>query len=223
MVTAMDNVKSTPRKMRAARTRSAIVSAATQEFRASGYHGTTMAAIARRAGVAVQTVYFVFHTKPALLTAAIDTAVMGENNPVPPEQTQWWKEGTTTLDGRHAIGLFVANVAEINTRAAVLDRVAHAASTTDPELLDLIAHHESLRKPAFRNYVDTLLARGLLRRGLDADEATDVLLTLAGSDVFLNFIEQRGWTVTRYIAWTTEALSALLVEPPTSEPQPIQR
>ena len=213
----MDNVKRVPRNERAARTRRAIIAAATQEFRSSGYHGTTMSAIAKRAGVAVQTVYFVFHTKPALLTAAIDTAVMGEVDPVPPELTTWWQEGTTTLDGRRAIELFVTNVSDMEMRAAALDRVARAASTTDPEVVDLIDHHESLRTQGFRSYIDTFAARGLLRDGLDPAEATDVLLTLTGSDVFLNFTEERGWTVQRYVAWTTDALCALLLRLPDSK------
>jgi hypothetical protein len=55
-----------------------------------------------------------------------------------------------------------------------------------------IDHHESLRTQGFRSYIDALAARGLLRDGLDPAEATDVLLTLAGSDVFLNFTEERG-------------------------------
>jgi AcrR family transcriptional regulator len=215
----MDDVKGLPRKERAARTRRAIIAAATEEFRSSGYHGTTMSAIAERAGVAVQTVYFVFHTKPALLTAAIDSAVMGEVNPVPPELTSWWQEGTTTLDGRRAIELFITNVADINARAATLARVGVAAMTTDPEVVDLIDHHESLRTQGFRSYIDSLAARGLLRDGLDPAEATDVLLTLAGSDVFLNFTHERGWTVQRYVTWTTDALSALLLQPPNSKPQ----
>jgi AcrR family transcriptional regulator len=175
-----------------------------------------MSAIARRAGVAVQTVYFVFHTKPALLTAAFDTAVMGEVDPVPPELTPWWQEGTTTLDGRRAIELFMTNVSDMNVRGAALDRVALAASTTDPELVDLINHSESLRTQGFRSYIDALAARGLLRDGLDPAEATDVLLTLAGSDVFLNFTGERGWTVKRYVAWTTDALCHLLLRPPNS-------
>jgi AcrR family transcriptional regulator len=215
----MDNVKSRPRKERAARTRRAIIAAATEEFRSSGYHGTTMSAIAKRAGVAVQTVYFVFHTKPALLTAAIDSAVMGEVDPVPPDLTSWWQEGTTTFDGRRAIELFIANVADINVRAATLARVAVAAMTTDPEVVELIDHHESLRTQGFRSYIDTLAARGLLGDGLDPAEATDVLLTLAGSDVFLNFTEERGWTVQRYVTWTTDTLCALLLQPATSKPQ----
>ena len=45
-----------------------------------------MAAIAQRAGVAVQTVYFVFHTKAELLSRVIDAAVLGPD-PNPPEET----------------------------------------------------------------------------------------------------------------------------------------
>lgn len=207
----MHNVKRGPRKERAARTRAAIVRAATEEFRTRGYHGATMAAIAKRAGVAVQTVYFVFNTKPALLTAAIDSAVMGETDPIPPDRTEWWQEGTTTTDGRSAIELFVSNNADISTRAASLARVAIAASATDPEVVDLIAHHESLRRQAFRSYVDTLVARGLLKDGLDPAEATDVLLTLAGPEIFLDFTEGRGWSVERYVVWTTHTLCLVLL------------
>lgn len=210
----MDDVKRLPRKERAARTRRAIIRAATEEFRAKGFHGATMPDIAERAGVAVQTVYFVFHTKPALLTAAIDSAVTGEDDPLPPELTPWWKEGTTTTDGRRALELFVTNVADMSTRAAVLNRVALAASATDPQIVELIAHHESLRERGFRSYVDTLAERGLLNHGMDVEEATDVLLTLVGTEVFLNFTEDRGWPVERYVAWTTDALCTLLLTPP---------
>lgn len=211
-----DHVKGIPRRERAARTRRTIVAAATEEFRASGYHGATMSSIAKRAGVAVQTVYFVFNTKPALLTATIDNAVLGEDSAAPPQQAEWWHEGTMTSDARRAIELFVTNVADISTRVAILDRVTANAATTDPEIFEVNAHHQAFRKQGFREYVDTLVARGLLREGLDPAEATDVLLTLVGSDVFLNFTEERGWAVDRYVAWTTDALCTLLVDPPHS-------
>lgn len=210
----MDDVKGLSRRERSARTRLAIVRAAAEEFRASSYHGATMAAIARRAGVAVQTVYFVFHTKPLLLMAAIDNAVMGEDDPVDPEQAPWWQEGTTTADGGRAIELFVTNVALIEQRAAMLNRVAVAAAVTEPEVVDLVTHGESIRAAAFRRYIAALVTRGLLRDGVDATEATDVLLTLVGSEVFLEFTEGRGWSVERYVRWTAEVLSSVLLEPP---------
>jgi AcrR family transcriptional regulator len=102
------------------------VDAAGTEFRAHGYHGMTMAAIAKRAEVAVQTVYFVFNTKLSLL-AAIDHAVMGADE-LPPQGTPWWEESTTTAEGRHALEVFVANAARIEGGAALTGW--QAASTT---------------------------------------------------------------------------------------------
>ena len=61
-----------PRRRRAEATRQKILRAAHEEFVERGYHGATIASIARRAGVATQTVYFVFHTKTELVSAAID-------------------------------------------------------------------------------------------------------------------------------------------------------
>jgi AcrR family transcriptional regulator len=206
----MDDVKGLPRKERAARTRREVVRAAAEEFRASGYHGATMAAIARRAGVAVQTVYFVFHTKPLLLTAVIDAAVMGEENPVPPELTQWWQEGTTTADGRRALELFVHNVAAIEQRAAALSRVAATAALTDEDVVAVVAHHARLRRDGYRAYVEAMDARGLL--AVDVDEANDVMLSLVGSEMFLVLTEDRRWSLQRYVAWTTEALGRLLLQ-----------
>src|ERR1700712_1847613 len=75
------------RKQQAAATRLRIIEAATGEFVGNGYHGTSMAAIAKRANVAVQTVYFVFHTKAELFAAAVDAAVLGAEDRPPLEQT----------------------------------------------------------------------------------------------------------------------------------------
>lgn len=213
MAITMDDVKGSVRRDRAARTRRAIVAAATEEFCASGYQGTTMAAIARRAGVAVQTVYFVFHTKPQLLTTAIDLAVMGDEEPTPPHLSPWWQEGTTTASGRRAIELFVAGVAAIEERAAPLSRAAAAAAATEPEVAAVLDHHEELRVAGFREYVDSMANRGLLRTGLDPADATDVLLTLVGSEVFLAFTDGRKWSVGRYVRWSTDSLGAMLLAP----------
>lgn len=205
-----DKVNKLPRRERAARTRRTIVEAADTEFRAHGYHGTTMAAIASRAGVAVQTVYFVFNTKPALLTAAIDHAVIGADGR-PPQDMPWWAESTTTADGRRALELFVTNTARIEGRTASLGRVAQAAATTDPDIAALLAHHNALRSTGFAEYVDSLADRRLLAPNCDAREVTDVLLTLLGSDVYLDFTEARGWSVDRYVSWATTTLCTLFL------------
>src|SRR5688500_4391656 len=80
------------RREKAEATRRRIVRAAHAEFIEQGFHGATVAAIAKRAGVAPQTVYFVFNTKPELISAVIDTAVMGVEEPIAPEQMPWFAE-----------------------------------------------------------------------------------------------------------------------------------
>ena len=86
----VNGVKQT-RKEKAAATRRRIIAAAAEEFVHSGYHGTAMTAIANRAGYAVQTVYFVFHTKAELFAAALDTAVLGPEGK-PPLDQDWARD-----------------------------------------------------------------------------------------------------------------------------------
>ena len=52
--------------------RHAMLDAAAALFAASGFAGTTMEAVAARSGMSVQSVYFAFGTKAALLRAAIE-------------------------------------------------------------------------------------------------------------------------------------------------------
>src|SRR5438046_8012969 len=74
------------RRERAKATQWRIVKAAYTLFCARGYAGTTMAEMAEGAGVAVQTVYFTFHTKSALLSRASNFAAMGEDEPLAPDK-----------------------------------------------------------------------------------------------------------------------------------------
>ena len=70
------------RTQQAARTRDDVIRAAIELFRTRGWAATTVAAIAERAGVAVETVYKAGGAKAALLRAAIDTAIVGDTEPV---------------------------------------------------------------------------------------------------------------------------------------------
>ena len=65
------------RKERAADTRRRIAAAALELFTEHGFGGTTVAAIAERAGVSAQTVYATFGSKGAILRALL--AQMEEN------------------------------------------------------------------------------------------------------------------------------------------------
>ena len=90
------------RRDKAAATRERITVAATEVFTEAGYVGARMADVAARAGVAVQTVYFTFHTKAELLKACFDRAVLGPEG-LPPLQQAFWSEMTKARSGRTAL------------------------------------------------------------------------------------------------------------------------
>jgi AcrR family transcriptional regulator len=74
---------SSRRSQQAAKTREDVFQAAIELFRTRGWAGTTVAAIAERAGVAVETVYKAGGAKSALLRGAMDVAVVGDTLPIP--------------------------------------------------------------------------------------------------------------------------------------------
>src|SRR5262245_53944821 len=63
-------------------TRRRVLDAATRLFVAKGYTATTVADIARGAGVAVQSVYKAGQSKAELLHAVVDLAVAGDDDDI---------------------------------------------------------------------------------------------------------------------------------------------
>lgn len=190
--------------------------AAHAEFLAAGFHGATMAAIAKRAGVAVQTVYFVFHTKADLISAAIDAAVMGEEDPVVPQETDWWAAMEAAPSADEALRIFVRGAAPLFERGAAISEVLRGAALTDPDVRRTHERHERMRHEGFREVIALLARKGSLRDDLDVDTATDVFLTVFGDAVWHQLRVDRGWTPERVTDWMCEALPRLLLAPQES-------
>ncbi len=66
------------RALRVARTEAQLVAAAAELFLSQGYQATTLAAVARRAGLAPRTVYLRFGSKATLFGRVVDQALAGD-------------------------------------------------------------------------------------------------------------------------------------------------
>src|SRR5215475_10904619 len=77
------------RAEQAVATRRAVLDAARELFIEQGYAVTTVADIARRARVAVDTVYATVGRKPALLREVLETAISGSDQAVPAGQRDY--------------------------------------------------------------------------------------------------------------------------------------
>ena len=186
-----------------------IVKAAYEAFCAQGYPGTTIANVAERAGVAVQTVYFVFHTKAELLSRAIAYAVAGESDPRPPAEQPFYREAIEAPDVRTAVRAFVTGVADMERRMTPLVP-ALAAAELNPETAAIVAFAEEWRADGYREFLDVVLTKATLRPGVTPERATHLLLLYVHVGSYRMLVSTYGWSHAEWIDWTVETLLSQL-------------
>ncbi len=200
------------RRELAARTRLRILRSAHSAFVTAGYTGTRMVDVAADAGVAVQTVYFTFHTKPELLVACYDLAVLGGPSAPPPPQQAWHVAMMTASSPSESIAHFVRGNTAICERVAVLDDTVRAA-VHEPEAVAVHARGERLRRRDFERVVSRWQKHFGLRPGLTKPACVDLLLTYSGPSTYRQLVVEYGWTRRAYTAWLRAALGDLLATP----------
>jgi AcrR family transcriptional regulator len=200
------------RQEKAAATRQRMLDAAYDLFCQEGYRATTMAAIAERAGVAVQTVYFTFHTKDALLQEVHEQTVLGRDAIPPPDQP-WYVAAAKEPDPRRATELIVGGLAGILSRVAPMLPTFHAVAAEPAGAV--FRRGEELRRRGMQDLADqVLLPKNGMRRGVDRVRSGDLLVVLLGPEVYRAFVIELGWTREAWIRWTTNALVRELFESP---------
>jgi AcrR family transcriptional regulator len=185
----------------AARTRAAILDGARRLFADQGYAATTVAAVAREAGVNVDTVYASIGPKPALFRLLIETAISGTGGAVPAGERDYVREIRAEPDAGRKLDRYARVLRGTNPRLAPLLDVVRGAAGTGPELAALWDEINERRAANMRLLARELLATGQLRPGLKVDEVATTLWLLAGSDTFLRLTRDRGWSLGRYERW----------------------
>ena len=189
-----------------------ITDAAHRLFLTQGYGPTTLAAIAREAGVSAQTIHNVFGTKPALLKKVHDLALVGDDEPIPlaerPEVQAMYAETDPALFLRSyaALGRTVAE------RVGPLVVLAQAGALGGDA--ELAAHVETIRGEHLfgtRMVASRVDELGALRPDLTVERASDRVWTLTSPSVWHLLTQERGWSGDEYAEWVGEALCDALL------------
>ena len=200
------------RKEQAEATRREILDAAERLFVKNGYVATSMAAIAKEAGVALKTVYLGFETKSGLLRALWHRNLRGGLEDVPVGEQDWFLEVLDEPDPARALRLNARNSRQVKTRIAPLGEVLLTAAAADPEIDALSKRIWSQFYDNQRDVVKALHRRRALKRGLGVDRAADILWTLNHPRTYLLLLEERGWTPEEYERWLADITIAELLK-----------
>jgi AcrR family transcriptional regulator len=158
-------------------TRQRVVAAARERLSESGYHGTSVDDVARRADVARATVYHQFGSKVGLLEAVIEDF---ERRAGLAELARLIEEAPA----HRLLGRVVAAGCRYWATDPVLCRKIINLGAADPEVSALLERHDAGRERLLARMLDRLADAGELRPGCSRAEAADVLWLVTSFDAF---------------------------------------
>ncbi len=192
-------------------TRQAILDAARFQMLERGYRATTIADIARRAGVHVDTVYALVGRKPVLLRELIEHAISGTNEEIPAERRDYVAAIRAEPDPRRKLAIYARATREIHARLAPLLLALRDASTTEPEARAVWDEISERRATNMRDLAKDLNSVGGIRVGLSIAEAADTIWVTNSAEVYVLLTVERGWTPHRYEHWLVDTWSRFLL------------
>ena len=167
-----------------------------------------MQVVAEAAGVAVQTVYFVFGTKARLLSEVENRVVLGD---APSEQWRerpWVAQMQQKTDPRKLLAIFVEVDTDIKSRISPFVSALGPAFPSDPTS---VAARDRGRDEFFGLFVNRLDALGALRDGVTPSRAIDIIRVVNTTEAYADLTTRRGWTVANWKDWLTDLLSGQLL------------
>jgi AcrR family transcriptional regulator len=201
------------RRQQAAATRREILEAAQRLFEQQGYAGTSMAAIAAEAGVALKTVYVAFGTKSALLRALWNLLLRGDEERVPVADRAWYREVLEEPDAERQLRLNAHNARAVKTRAGGVMEVIRTAAPADPDIAELWERIQTDFHANQGAIVKRLHRRKALAPGLGVKRATDIMWTLNHPDLWHLLVGRCGWTPEEFEQWLGDAFCSQLLPP----------
>ena len=201
----------TGRAQAAELSRTAIAQTARRLFRERGYNQSTMESIAAEAGYAVQTVYFHFKSKAAILTRLIDEL---QANQIAPR----YELAMSTDSPAKIVRLFAAIAREVCDQGWDLIEALEAAAKGDEALARRLQGWEGGHMFGMTNQTRRLAELGALRPGLDPSTAVDIGWALTSPDMYRLLRIKRGWDGDAYEQWLVGALARELL-PARSRPR----
>ncbi len=205
------------RREKAARqTRHAIVDAARGLFVGDGYAGTTLAAIAGRAGVSVQTVYAQFGSKSNVLKVVVDQTVAGDDDPRPIAEREDVTDIYAEPDPRRKLRFHARQASDILKRMAPVERMMRSAAAVNADAAGQLGRGREQRRRAMGLMATHFAEQGLLRPDRTVDEVADRVAALIDPALYWLATEEQSLSHEEYEQWLYELLVVTVLGDPVT-------
>ncbi|MFQ4148496.1 TetR family transcriptional regulator [Arthrobacter sp. LAPM80] len=197
------------RAVQAADTRAHIISIAGRLFLQHGYVVTTIEAIARESGVALQTIYNSVGNKAAVLSAVLDAAASGLDSPMSVLELMR-KRTADAADLDSLITVLTDWFVDVHHRIGpVMDIIAQAAAV-DSVVEKLQKDRALQRLERYAEAAAAVRSRGGLTSGMSDADAAAAIWSLGHPQGYRTLVTDAGWSVPAYRDWLRRSLSATL-------------
>jgi AcrR family transcriptional regulator len=196
------------REQREALTRQTILTAARELFAERGYAATPVRELARRAGVATQTIYATYGSKAGVL-AGLPDLVDQESGVIELFEA---RHGTT--DPAELLGLVAAITRRIRERCGDVIKVLRSGAAVDADIAATRAEGHRRRHLGTRLVIERVHAGGALAGHLTPERATEIAVALNTDDVCDALVDEAGWSYDEYQDWLTSSMVTLLLARP---------
>lgn len=198
------------REEQARRTRERILAAARETFREKGYGATTLADIAKAAGVAEPTVRATFKTKPNLVEHLLRLAVRGEDTEPELQDRDAFQAVLAATDAETLLDRLADIAATLHSRSWDVMEIARGAASSDPAIAEIYEQRPRARLANQRAVAKRLAELGALPDGTSVETAADLLWLYTAPENYRMLVIERKWSPNRYRTWFRAAVADIL-------------
>jgi AcrR family transcriptional regulator len=202
---------SSRRREQARQTQRAVLRAAHDLFVEQGYGRTTIADVARAAGVSAETIYATFKNKATLLHRVWDVTIGGDDEEVvfherPEIQAMRAEPDLVKRFMMHA------RISTATARRMTPFRLAvQAAAGSEPSAAEMLAEMDRQRLTGMGVMAAEAAKTGQL--AVSERECRDIVWAMSDGQLWHQFVNGRGWSDEQYADWLGRVWVASLVRP----------
>jgi AcrR family transcriptional regulator len=188
--------RSVRRREQAGETRLRIIRAAHDLFISKGYGRTTIAEVARAAGVAVETVYAAYRNKPTLLRRVWYATFRGDEEDVRLLNRPEIRRVLAEPDLATRLRAHAAVYPPVFRRFTPLYHALQGAATSEAAAAAMVAELDGRRLQAAAHYAEAAAATG--RLAVSEEECRDLLAATTDGALWHRLVEELGWSDDRF-------------------------